>query len=85
MLRRRQTSGAVDDPFPSTIEVVKHSVAALDCLAVSNSESRILERIGGPFLVSGKGEFLTAAHVIVEMQKPERSCPTLALILPDED
>lgn len=82
---QKTSSGAGGDPFPSTIEAVKHSVAALDCLAVSTSESRILERIGSAFLVSGAGDFLTAAHVILEMQNPERSCPTLSLILPDED
>jgi hypothetical protein len=54
----------------------------VDCLAINSTESRILERIGSAFLVSGAGDFLTAAHVILEMHNPERSCPTPAIVLP---
>jgi hypothetical protein len=64
---------------------VRRSVASLDCLAVSVAQSKILERIGSAFLISGGGEFLTAAHVVMNMQKREPLCPTPALVLPTVD
>jgi hypothetical protein len=70
------------DPFISAIEKIKHAVASLDCLAVSGAESKILERMGTAFLVSSSGDFLTAAHVVTEMQKGERACPTTAIVVP---
>ena len=73
------------DPFLAAIETAKRSVASLDCLSVSGSESKILERVGSAFLLSGSGDFLTAAHVIARMQNPEGSCPTPALTLPAGD
>lgn len=71
------------DPFVATIDAARRSVASLDCLA--SAESRILERVGSAFLVSGGGDFMTAAHVITDMQSAERSCPTPAIILPTGD
>jgi hypothetical protein len=64
---------------------MKRSIAALDCMAVGSSEPKILERVGSAFLVSGAGDFLTAAHVVIEMRKPDRSCPTRAVVLPNGD
>jgi hypothetical protein len=72
------------DPFIAAIETAKRSVASLDCPSVNGSQSRIPERVGGPFLLSG-GDFLAAAHVIAGMQNPEGSCPTPALTLPAGD
>lgn len=80
---QKTTQAAGEDHLIEAIETVKRSVAGLDCLALSGSTSRILERVGSAFLVSAAGDFLTAAHVITEMQKPERPCPTLALTVPD--
>ena len=82
---QRPRSAPGGDPFITAIETTRRSVASLDCLAINSTESRILERIGSAFLVSGAGDFLTAAHVILEMYNPERSCPTPANILPAGD
>ena len=73
------------DPFIAAIETAKRSVAALDCVSVSGSQSRILEPVGSAILLSGAGDFLTAAHVIAGMQNPKGSCPTPALTLPAGD
>ena len=81
----KPNSAAGGDPFIGAIETVKRSVASLDCLSVSGSESRILERVGSAFLLSATGDFLTAAHVIAAMQNPEGSCPTPALTFPAGD
>ncbi len=81
----KTTSGAGGDPFIAAIETAKRSVASLDCLSVKSSESKVLERVGSAFLLSGAGDFLTAAHVITGMQNPEGSCPTPALTLPSGD
>ena len=70
------------DPFIPAIEKMKDAVAPLDCLAVNGAESKVLERMGTAFLVSESGDFLTAAHVIREMQKREGACPTTAITLP---
>lgn len=82
---QRPRSAAGGDAFIMAIETTRRSVASLDCLAVNSSGSRILERVGSAFLISGAGDFLTAAHVISEMQRPERSCPTTAILLPAGD
>jgi hypothetical protein len=81
----KPNSAAGGDPFIGAIETAKRSVASLDCLSVSGSESRIVERVGSAFLITGTGDFLTAAHVIAGMQTPDGSCPTTALTLPAGD
>jgi hypothetical protein len=73
------------DPFIPAIEKMKHAVASLDCLAVSGAESKILERMGTAFFISDKGDFLTAAHVILNVQKSQRPCPIFAIIIPVEN
>jgi hypothetical protein len=73
------------DPFIPAIEKLKHAVASLDCLAVNGAESKILERMGSAFVVSVTGDFLTAAHVIAEMQKDEGACPTTAITFPADE
>ena len=73
------------DPFIPAIEKMKDAVAPLDCLAVNGAESKVLERMGTAFLVSEAGDFLTAAHVIREMQKREGACPTTAITLPAQE
>ena len=82
---QKSRSATGGDPFITAIETARRSVASLDCLAINSTESRVLERVGSAFLVSDAGDFLTAAHVISEMQKPERSCPTTAILLPAGD
>jgi hypothetical protein len=42
----KPNSAAGGDPFIAAIETAKRSVASLDCLSVSGSGSRILERVG---------------------------------------
>jgi V8-like Glu-specific endopeptidase len=78
---QKALSAEMVDPFIKTIETMKHSVVSLDCLAVNGAETKILERVGGAFLISA-GDFLTAAHVVKAMQKSERPCPTAAITLP---
>jgi hypothetical protein len=73
------------DPFIPAIETVKHSVGSLDCLAVSGAEATILKRVGSAFLVSQEGDFSTAAHVVMDMQKGGDPCPTPAITLPAGD
>jgi tetratricopeptide (TPR) repeat protein len=73
------------DPFIPAIEKMKYAVAPIDCLAVNGAESKILERMGTAFLVSESGDFLTAAHVIREMQKDERACPITAITFPADE
>jgi hypothetical protein len=53
----------------------------MDCLSVSGEEAKMLKRIGSAFLISESGDFLTAAHVVAEMQKSDGSCPTPAITL----
>ena len=73
------------DPFIHAIERMKHSLASMDCLIVNGDQAKIVERPGSAIVISEAGDFLTAAHVIQEMQKDEHLCPTLAIIFPDSD
>ena len=73
------------DPFIAAIETLKHSVGSMDCLAVNGAEAKLLKRIGSAFLISESGDFLTAAHVVMDMQKGNDSCPTPAITLPTGD
>lgn len=81
-LGQKASSPVGVDPFIAAIEMMRHSVASLDCLAMSGAEAKILERVGSAFLVSAAGAFLTAAHVISDMTKGERPCPTPAITVP---
>jgi trypsin-like peptidase len=72
------------DPFVGAVETMKQSIAPVVCLSVNGEESTIVDRMGSAFFVSTAGEFLTAAHVIAEMQKSDRPCPVSAIILPLE-
>jgi V8-like Glu-specific endopeptidase len=76
--------GASADPFIETIANVKHSVSPLVCLEGKGSEARILDRLGSAFFITEAGDFLTAAHVLQEMQKTERPCPVSAIVVPSE-
>jgi hypothetical protein len=60
---------------------MKQAVVAMDCRAVSRTEARILKRIGSAFLTSESGSFLTAAHLLMDMED-NNSCPTAAITLP---
>jgi hypothetical protein len=72
------------DPFIEIVETMKHSVAPLACVAVNGAESKLLARRGTAFFVSTAGAFMTAAHVLLEMQKNDPPCPMTAVILPRE-
>ena len=63
---------------------MKRSVAPVVCLSVKGEKSTIVDRLGSAFFISTAGEFLTAAHVIAEMQKSNRPCPVPAITLPLE-
>ena len=73
------------DPFIHAIERMKRSVASMDCLVVNGDQAKIVERAGSAILISEAGDFLTAAHVIQEMQKDDHFCPTLAIDFPVGD
>ena len=73
-----------DDPFIAAVEAMKHSVAPLACLTLKGEDSTSLSRMGSAFFVTARGDFLTAAHVLAEMQKRERQCPVAAIILPKQ-
>jgi hypothetical protein len=70
------------DPFIGAVQTMKHSVAPLVCVAVNHAESKLLGRRGTAFFVSTSGEFMTAAHVVLDMQKNDPVCPVTAVILP---
>src|SRR5215469_9769019 len=73
------------DPFIGAIETVKRSVGSLDCLAVGGAEAKVLKRVGSAFFISQEGDFLTAAHVVMDMQKGGDPCHTPAITLPAGD
>src|SRR5215831_4638599 len=73
--------GAID-PFIGAVETMKHSVAPVTCVVVNGGESKLLARRGTAFFVSTAGEFITAAHVLLDMQKIDPACPVTAVILP---
>ena len=79
-----QLANQAQDPFIGAIETMKRSIAPLVCLSVKGEESTVLDRLGSAFFVSTEGEFVTAAHVIAEMQKSDRACPVSAITLPLE-
>ena len=70
------------DPFIEAVEAMKHSVAPLVCIAVNGAESKILDRRSTAFFLSTSGEFMTAVHVLLDMQNNNPPCPVTALILP---
>jgi len=72
------------DPFVAAVETMKHSVAPLVCVSGNSAEAKLLDRRGTAFFLSAKGVFLTAAHVIQEMQKDDPACPVSAVVLPAE-
>ena len=71
--------GLQSDSFIAAIETIEHSVGAVDCLAVSAAEAKLLKRIGSAFVVSDSGDFVTAAHVLLAMQNRGDPCPTSAI------
>src|SRR5712691_8453972 len=75
----------VGDPFIGVIETMKRSVAALACIAANGDGSRTVDRPGSAFFISRAGDFLTAAHVLLDMQQRERSCPISAISIPAEN
>jgi hypothetical protein len=53
----------------------------MDCLAVSGKKAKMLKRMGSAFFISKDADFLTAAHVVIAMQKSDDPCPTPAITL----
>jgi len=85
VLGQKTVSTFPPDPSLAAIEKMKRSVTALACLSVNGADSQILARIGTAFFISDKGDFLTAAHVILNVQKSQRPCPIFAVIIPVEN
>jgi hypothetical protein len=58
------------DPFLKTIAAIKRAVAPIACMELGEGGSRRPRRIAGTaFFVTADGEFLTAAHVISDVQR----------------
>jgi V8-like Glu-specific endopeptidase len=70
------------DPFAGAVETMKNSVAPLICVTANDAGPQHLSRRGTAFFVSASGEFLTAAHVILQMQNDDPRCPIPAVTLP---
>jgi hypothetical protein len=73
--------GAGIESLISAIETIKQSVVAMDCLAVSATQTKVVKRIGSAFLISESGDFVTAAHVLADIKKEDDPCPTSAITL----
>jgi S1-C subfamily serine protease len=73
------------DPFIGTVEAMRRSVAPVACMVMQGDEAKILYRAGSAFFISAAGDFLTAAHVIRDIQKGERPCPVSAITIPVDD
>jgi V8-like Glu-specific endopeptidase len=73
------------DPFVGAAETMKRSVAPVVCMVMQGAEAKILYPAGSAFFISGAGDFLTAAHVIRDIQKGERPCPISAITIPLDD
>lgn len=43
-------------------------------LALTPKEAKVVKRVGSGFLISESGGFVTAAHVLAEMQKEDDPC-----------
>ncbi len=78
--QRARTSSEID-PLIAVIETIKQSVVSIDCLAVTPTEAKVVERVGGGFLISESGDFVTAGHVLQSMQNQNDSCSTPAITL----
>jgi len=78
----QNTSTNFGDRFIGPVETMKHGVAPLACVSVNGMESKLLDRRGTAFFLSTSGEFITAAHVVLDMQKNDPPCPVTAVILP---
>ena len=78
------SGGSAIDPFIRAVEAMKYSVTPLACIAVNGAESKLLARSGTAFFISAAGEFMTAAHVLLDMQNSEPPCTVTAVILPRE-
>lgn len=82
--------GAVadDDPFISTIEKAKRSVAPVACLnATPVGVINITAIDGSAFLIDEHGTFLTAAHVIKDFlpgSQLSANCGAVAIYLPED-
>ena len=72
------------DPFIQAIETMKHAVVHVDCLAVTGAKPEIVDRVGSAFFISEAGDFLTAAHVVQELQRRQR-CASSAITLATDD
>jgi S1-C subfamily serine protease len=70
------------DAFISTIETMKHSVAPVICMNGDGPQAAVQHVEGTAFFISRTGDFLTAAHVIDEMQAHHHPCPVTAIYLP---
>ncbi len=76
------SAASAPDPFTAVAETMKHSIAPLACVAGTAKDARILGRRGTVFFISAAGEFMTAAHVLLDIQKSDPPCPVTAIILP---
>jgi S1-C subfamily serine protease len=86
---RHETKATIPPPvqtsFIQAIDIMKHSVAPVVCLSIASDGSAKLDFIeGSAFFISSAGEFVTARHVITEMQPApqRRPCNAPAIYIP---
>jgi hypothetical protein len=72
------------DPFIRAVKTMKHSMAPLVCIDGNARNSVILTRRGSALFISAAGEFLAAAHDVLDMEKSGPLYPTSAILLPVE-
>lgn len=73
------------DPFIAAVEVIKRSLTSVDCMAIQGGEGTILQRMGSAFFISETGDFVTAAHVILNTEQRTPFCPKSVITIPVGD
>ena len=74
-----------EESFVKAVDTIKHSVAPIVCLTVAQDGTAKLDFIeGSGFFISKDGSFVTARHVISEMEPSplRRPCNTPAVYIP---
>jgi S1-C subfamily serine protease len=85
LLAAGRVLGQAEDTFVKAVDIMKHSVAPVVCLTVGQDGTAKLDFIeGSGFFISREGEFVTARHVIAELEPSpaRRPCNTPAVYIP---
>jgi len=77
------TAPAFVQTFIPAIDTIKHSVAPVVCLSAGPDGNAKLDAVvGSAFFISKEGAFVTARHVISEMDPARRPCANPAVYVP---